>query len=135
MVPMELEQIRQDLASIQHLPATKSIEQLIEQTVVETADPTKAPEPNLNRVLKLKSPILEVNEADSAKIVDIQDIVLDNLEDSKADDKLAQQVHNVRMNSDQLNPIEWDLPKSGVDSPVSYSNMQQNLLKDGAMQA
>ena len=42
------------------------------------------------------------------------------------DDKL----HNVRMNSDQLNPIEWDLPKSGVDSPESYTK-----LKDGGMQA
>lgn len=131
IVQTELEQMRQDLASIDHLPGTKSIDHVIERP----AETRQDLEPNLNRVLKLKSPILEVNEAESAKIVDVQDIVIDGLEESKAlaeVDKLAQQVHNVRMNSDQLNPIEWDLPKSGVDSPVSYSNMQ---LKDGAMQA
>lgn len=46
-----------------------------------------------------------------------------------------QQIHNVRRNSDQMNQLEWDLPKSGVYSPDSYQNMQANLLKADAIQS
>jgi uncharacterized coiled-coil protein SlyX len=75
-----------------------------------------------------------------SKVVDPEEITIDVLEDHKAiqddtelHDKLVQQIHNVRRNSDQINQLEWDLPKSGVDSPDSYSNMQANLLKADAI--
>jgi hypothetical protein len=42
------------------------------------------------------------------------------------DDKLAQQVHNVR-STDHLNPIEWDLPKSANESPESYSKIREGI--------
>lgn len=79
---------------------------------------------------------------ESSKVIDPEEITLDVLEDAKAiqddkdlHDKLMQQIHNVRRNSDQLNQIEWDLPKSGVYSPDSYQNMQANLLKADAIQS
>ena len=73
-----------------------------------------------------------------AKVIDHEEISIDVLEDPKAlesdlHDKLAQEVHNVRRNSDQINQLEWDLPKSGVDSPGSFSNA--NLLKADAIKS